>query len=526
MKTLLNVFFVLSFCLTFIGCDNESVYSYREVDAYKTILKVRDSDYPWQPYKSKRGTLSKSVNSRLTLTFNDYLGRSYKETEYPFESAQNVGFPVIDIEKLSRDYPSYIAVKHLGVGEANSFAYSDFSRYTVNSNISRKIDTGFSLNLGLFKIGSKKQMSEVFSSSKIEEEKRVFGELNVTIKDASYSVQMSSNIKKKVMLNYISKEFMDELYNTMPSELFYNYGGFVLAGFITGGRAVALYTGLYESDEEVTTKENNMNKDISASYGFKNNPGDNISGNLGIGKGFSNGQSSSGKISSMETSVKTLGGSFEFPSFSVPQSIDNININLSGWMSSLNNKSTHSIIEFTNGGLIPIVDFIMEYNLRNSFLKLYETGISKIDELQEPYIALGIDPRQPMADFYIYLVTRFGDVLILQAETIPMGLAASRVKEEVARLSSIYGVKIIEQNGLHLHSEIHFDGLDESKMTKYVDQISNTTFLLYSEDNKKYAYSIHSDRILDDYAMRKFVNNLPTANIDPMNLFNYTIIAL
>ncbi len=525
MKTLLNVFFVLFFCLPFIGCENEPL-SYRDVGVYKTILKERDSDYPWRPYKSKRSVLSKSINYRAALTFNDYLGRSYKDTEYPFESAQNVRFPIIDIEKLARDYPSYIAIKHLGEGEANSFAYSDFSRYTVNSTITRKIDTGFSLNLGLFKIGSKRKMSEVFSSSKIEEDKRVFGELNVNIKDASYSLQMSSNIKKKIMLNYLSKEFMDELYNTMPNELFSNYGGFVLSGFVTGGRAVALYTGLYESEDLVTTKEENVNKDISASYGFKDNPGDNISGNLGIGRGFSNGASSSGKISTMETSVKTIGGSPEFASFSIPQSIDNININLSGWMSSLNNKSTHSIIEFADGGLIPIVDFIMEYNLRNSFLSLYETGISKIDELQEPYIVIGIHPRQPMADFYIYFITRFGDVLSLQVETIPMGLAASRVKEEVARLSGIYGVKIIEQNGSYLYPEIHFEGLDESKMTKYVDQISNTTFLLYSDDNKKYAYSIHSDRILDDYVMRKFVNNLPIVNIDPMNLFNYTIIAL
>lgn len=526
MKRLLNVFFILFFCLLFVGCENETLYSYKEVDVHKTLLKERDSNYPWQSYKKEKSILSKSCNSRTVLTFNDYLGRSYKDTEYPFESAQNVGFPIIDIEKLARDYPSYIAVKYLGEGEANSFAYSDFSRYTVNSTISKKIDTGYSLNLGLFKIGSKKKMSEVFSSSKIEESKRVFGELNVTIKDASYSLQMSSNIKKKIMLNYLSKDFVEELYNTMPSELFSNYGGFVLSGFVTGGRAVALYTGLYESEDLVTNKEKNMNKDISASYGFKNNPNDNISGNLGIGKGFSNGESSSGKISAMETSVKTIGGSPEFASFSIPQSIDNININLSGWMSSLNNKNTHSIIEFANGGLIPIVDFIMEDNLRNSFLNLYETGISKIDELQEPYIVIGIAPRQPMADFYIHLVTRFGDVLLLQSETIPMGLAASRVKEEVARLSGIYGVKIIEQNGLFLHSEIHFEGLDESKMTKFVDPISNTTFLLYSEGNKKYAYSIHSDRILDDYVIHKFVNNLPMVNIDPMNLFNYTIIAL
>ncbi|WP_455939027.1 MAC/perforin domain-containing protein [Gemella morbillorum] len=527
MKRLLNVFFILFFCLLFVGCENETLYSYKEVDVHKTLLKERDSNYPWQSYKKEKSILSKSCNSRTVLTFNDYLGRSYKDTEYPFESAQNVGFPIIDIEKLARDYPSYIAVKYLGEGEANSFAYSDFSRYTVNSTISKKIDTGYSLNLGLFKIGSKKKMSEVFSSSKIEESKRVFGELNVTIKDASYSLQMSSNIKKKIMLNYLSKDFVEELYNTMPSELFSNYGGFVLSGFVTGGRAVALYTGLYESEDLVTNKEKNMNKDISASYGFKNNPNDNISGNLGIGKGFSNGESSSGKISAMETSVKTIGGSPEFASFSIPQSIDNININLSGWMSSLNNKNTHSIIEFVNGGLIPIVDFIMEDNLKKALLNCYESKVNTLSRLQEPYINIRLCyVSGVLGTVETGLITRFNDDILLKMETLYMAEIGDYIQRETARVSGLCGLKIINNNKLDYKVKIDFRDIDEAKMVKYIDSTNNTIYLLYSVGDKKYGYSIHTDRILDDYVMRSFVNRLPSTTIDPFDLFNYVIVAL
>ena len=60
-----------------------------------------------------------------------------------------------------------------------------------------------------------------------------------------------------------------------------------MTDFITGGRCTGLYTGLYNSNESVETKERNMNTDINASYGFKIcEDSSKVSGELGIGKGF------------------------------------------------------------------------------------------------------------------------------------------------------------------------------------------------------------------------------------------------
>ena len=73
---------------------------------------------------------------------------------------------------------------------------------------------------------------------------------------------------------------------------------------------------------------------------------------------------------------------------------------------------------------------------------------------------------------------------------------------------------------------MYCDGLDETKMVKYIDSINNTIYLLCSEGKNKYGYSIHADKLLDDYAIRDFVNRLSPTNIDPLDLFNYTIIAL
>lgn len=107
----------------------------------------------------------------------------------------------------------------IGKGEAQSFAYTGFDRYTENSSTTKKINNaGFTLNLGLFSLGAHKTMTEVFTTSKVEESKRIFGELNIQIRDASYYMQTSSNIIKKIKLDYLTEDFKEELYNLTPSE--------------------------------------------------------------------------------------------------------------------------------------------------------------------------------------------------------------------------------------------------------------------------------------------------------------------
>ena len=69
----------------------------------------------------------------------------------------------------------------------------------------------------------------------------------------------------------------------------------------------------------------------------------------------------------METSVKTIGGSPFFSNFSIPTKVDNADINLSQWVSSLNDKNTHKIIDIADEGLIPITEFMLEENMKKDF---------------------------------------------------------------------------------------------------------------------------------------------------------------
>lgn len=63
-------------------------------------------------------------------------------------------------------------------------------------------------------------------------------------------------------------------------------------------------------------------------------------------------------------------------------------------------------------------------------------------------------------------------------------------------------------------------------MQKFINNKDNVIYLLYSSNNKKYAFSIHKDYLLDTYGLRDFVNSLPVTKISTEELFNYTIVAL
>lgn len=74
-------------------------------------------------------------------------------------------------------------------------------------------------------------MTEIFSSTVTNNMQGVFGELNVAIDQNVYEMQYSTNIRAKIMENYLTTTFKDELYNTPMSEFYNNYGAFVLRSY-------------------------------------------------------------------------------------------------------------------------------------------------------------------------------------------------------------------------------------------------------------------------------------------------------
>lgn len=568
MKKTILLLTIASFAITSCRMENNLVNSEKENQLNLETILIQERD-------PNSTLILRQENSLITVAqknplFNMdptkpldlvyYLGRAYKVTELPIGSGRNVTLPVIDFEKLFNTYPKSILHKTIRESTSGYFSYSNFERYEKNSSLTKKISGGFKLNLGLFSIGAKREMTRVFKNSEMEDKKRIFGELNVNIIAGSYELKHDADDKKEIGEKFLDPVFLKKLYNNRYDNLIDFYGPYIITSFYSGGRATALYTGINNKEATSESKEKDMNTSINASYGFKmgNNKDGNISAEFGLGKGEGNSSAMSKEITNLELSVKTLGGGGDFGVFSMPKKIEDVNINLSTWASSLNDPNTHVMMDIADDGLSSFSDYLLEENFKKQDAINDEYNLPR-NQLKEPQIVV-----RPQAFYYknnnelkqltgleiqVILITRFGDKIFLDAkdilakenfdatpftdsETLSVADKVRMIKAAEAvknRLGNIYKIKIavnikpLAPRSLNSMMNI---SVDESKMKKYKNPNNNITYLLYSDGAKKFAYAVYDDFILGTYGIKEWVDNMPTTQISSKELYEYKIIGL
>ncbi|MCD8185090.1 MAG: MAC/perforin domain-containing protein [Rikenellaceae bacterium] len=515
-----QVFFLSLYRFLLFSC-NEKVSSEFEQPEFPIeteefiVIRERNPDIPLILSMPRERNQTRNATP---LEFDDYLGMSFKTDYYPFESVMNVGTPVIDIQKLTADNPTWATSRVYRNVEDDRFAYHGFDRYESNSTITRKVNSGFSINLGIFKIGKKKTMTEVFTENIVNQSTTVFGQVDINVYDAIYDLTLNSNRIRQVNDNYLHQDFLLDLYNMPVEETFRFYGGFVLSKFMTGGRATALYTGKgqnYTTSQEI---ENEMTKNLSVSFSHKS---DSVNGELGFGKKYGNGSSLSNKISQFSTSVKTLGGQYGTASFTAAQDFENVEVNLTPWLQSLNDPKTHTIIDIFDEGLVPLTAFVLEDNLKNILQELYQTWIQQENPLQEPYLLCVLPMHYPQCG--LFFLTRFLDLscfIMLKSSTTNWQELLDYAESILPDLPVKYTT-----NQEFFNRSLNLSDLTQPK--KVIDRVNNKMYLLYAED--KVGLSIHlgyDGYLLDTYTIRDMADSIPESEFNSSEILNYTLIAL
>ena len=516
------LFFAL-FAIAVSACTKEEdVLSF---DGDVKVLKERDPNSPLILFQKQYVT--PDLTTRATkVTFDDYLGRSFRATAYPYADEENLRFAVVDIKKLEAAHKDYFNVHRIGHSVVNAFSFASFDRYQEKSQVVKKVNSGFSINVGLFKIGHKRKMTEIFGSTITDNTQNIFGELNIAIDQNFYEMQYSSNISEIIMKDYLTATFKDELYNTPIEEFYKNYGAFVLTGFVTGGRATAFYSGIYKQEATATVKEKALDNEINASFSLKNVG---ASADLSFGKNSSgSGSSTESGVTEISMAIETVGGSPAYPIFTVPQKLEDVNLNLSQWMASLADTATHSIVDIADGGLVPISAFIMEKNVKNR-LGLCMKGDAMQHLLKEPQIIFErilSASSSTTTNCNVYLYTRNHEFITLDHVSVPN--IDFWIEKESERYSRIYGLTI------KVNKRIGKSFIESIKKFNYDAPLMERSFCYKSADGavylldpvQKVGYSLHNDYLLDTYAIRSFVKLLPTHDLTFEELRKYILIAL
>lgn len=396
-------------------------------ELHDTIYQLRNPSLPCV----KTHGLDNAIIMPTRATANDdknghsgeLLGYSYKMGNTILGDPQNVGFQVIDIDKVSDYDKSLISKKHIGHSSVGSFSYADYDDFLKKSQLIKKSSSGFSLNIfGLVKIGRKHKNTKIFASYINDSTRSVYGEANVAYYNSEFKLNPSESSLHAYALACLSKSFIKNLYGSPMGNILSNYGDFIMNDYITGGKMTALFAGMTRSTVSIQERLQAMDQEINASIDFKlGKDSGNVSlDSLKIGK--SNGTISGAKrfLEKSYACINTYGGKHGVEVADKPFDLNASSIDLTPWAKSLEDDDTHSIVSIGDGGLINIGDVVLEKNYKerlkytseghlNSYTNFFTTFI----EISRYYIRYSSKYNKDLYGIAAILNTRQGDKIVL-----------------------------------------------------------------------------------------------------------------
>ena len=535
-------------------------------ESYTIVLQNRQESAPHAmnfPFKAVKQKVTRSgANAGYLIGDSEsMLGYSYTIGNSILGDKENVKFPVLDLEKVKAKYSTSVIKKSLNSSNSYSFSYNGMSRYETNSQISKTVKSGFSLNVGLFKIGREKKMTELFKSSASFGSNCVYGELNIEIKGSQYELLSTTDKRKIYARECLSQSFLTDLYRGTIGNLIDSYGPFVLRSYITGGKATAFYAGKSATGSDSQTREKGLTKDINASFSWKSGSNTNsASGSLSFGNNTGSGSSSQYETQETEIYIQTFGGSPTLQTIVAPTKLNELSIDLTPWLNSLSNTNTYTIIDVTSGfkeeecGLFPMSDFVLEKNFKYRMDDTTNGFLESLNEVQDPrfeivkVLARTTNSGENLYEVAAVLTTRQGDKIVLSDGTYNSSTdtelrANNNNQTMMNKVQEIFAKKKTTFQGLQFTTNytttynpnvrkplcVRLNGFNEDKMYLYED-INSQMRYIYDPVNKialSYLYDEeYEDYVLDYYGIRDWVESLPKRKISMMMLQNYTIIGL
>lgn len=494
---------------------------------------------------------SRSTNENGTIIGNSdkLLGYSYFVGNTILGDYNNVGRKIIDLDKVKSYSTDYITPKELKQFSSERFSYSDYNTYESKLTQTKKVTTGFSINLGIFKIGRKKTTESTFKSEITTSDRAVYGELSMVYNHSSFNLDIAEGSRKLYARECLSPSFRKNLYSSTIGNIINSYGEFVLTGYITGGKAFALFAGLGATGSSAESRENGLNKDIDASFTWKDKS---ASGESKFGKGNSSSSSSSYNTSSLHTKLWMLGGQPIGLSMNSANELTNISFNLEPWVQSLSNQNNHTIVDLTENGAFPLSAFVLEENFKRRFddttlgiLPSYPTFVTPFIEITRVFERYGSN-GEALYDIAAVLNTRQGDQIVLrqvsssptdaelrsnESSTVFAQKVNSIKQEKQAFFDLEIGANSVKRLNPQMGNPLCIDlrQVDESSMAVYTNPRTGIQYIY--DKAKRIAFShiiddIDEDWILDEYGIRDWVESLPQKSISMATLASYTIIGL
>lgn len=547
--------------LFFANCANDDSFETNSSISFNDSIVILQERSPLLPkYAETRPIRLETKNQTRAINENNakidnsdaLLGYSYSVGNSILGDYKNAGLPVINLDKVKSHSKEYVLGKALRYYRTSRFSYSSEKSFESKLSETKKIASGFNLNLDLFKIGRKKTTDKVFGSAYSYTNKTVFGELTMAYHNSSFNLQAAEGARKLYARECLSDMFLSNLYSETIGNLLDTYGDYVLTGYITGGKAFALYAGYNIKAASSSEIEEKMEHSIDDSFSW--NKKESASGRLIFGNGNSSSSSSCNSFDSIQTKLWTYGGTPNGEMMNSAQDLEKVNIDLTSWVESLSDPSNHTIVDITQDGLYPMSAFVLEENFKRRLDNTSSGILQRNPYFVTPYIEIvRVFERYSSSGVALYdiaavLNTRQGDKIILKTGDAASASDSELLMNENASVFSQKALAIKQQKQQFYALEIRansatrlnpimgktlcfvFNNFNEADMYTYTNP---DTGMQYIYDKKKrvafchLTNNIYGDWILDEYGIRDWVESLPYSPISMAALANsYKIIGL
>lgn len=414
-------FYLFATCAIIIsGCVQDDEFTIPDSSnetGKELVLQERSDALPSVIGRTHKRHISRAEQNNPLIGNSDaILGKSYRVGNSILADFENVGKQILNLNAIKVSKPDMISNSQvLTKTESETYSYSSIESYAKKSTLSDVINSGFNVDLKIFKIGRKKKITETFNYSEADSSRTVFGELNFVYKQNEYVLNSTEATRRIYACNYLHPDFLYDIYNSSIKDFLDNYGNFVVTGYTTGGRVNLQYYSLFEKNESYSMRERILSDVMNASFKYKEYKGD---GELNIGNtsydSVANYKLIKNNYMSMTTYGGTQAGITSFPS----QKLETVKVNLTPWIASLKDTSLHTLVQFLHGGLCPVSAFILEDNFKK-LLDLTANGyIEPFNKIQDPEMHVirsyvrNSASGQPLYEVVAALKTAHGDYII------------------------------------------------------------------------------------------------------------------
>lgn len=522
MKTFIRFFFCFAaYFVVAVSCSksDSEFYSTEVQNQIEEVLQERNPDYPFMPSNVLPGT-QRFINA----THSDaLLGYSYSLKYFPVEDSRNIGFPVINTEKLYIDHPGLFSSPNLNHSTVRYSSFYDFSRFESNYTSNYTGQSGFGFGIGPFSASFQSKFTESFSSTNISESEAMYGYMHIAYERKLFKFNTGGNAISLIRDSYLHPDFLFMVHNTSTDEFLSSYGAFVLYKYILGGIADAYFIGKknYVSNQTESQYEEQLSSTMSLGF----------SASADASLSYQENSTHDSSIVDIEMFLETMGGLPEYTITTSPADLKNFNIDLSGWCTSLGDINNLVVSSIDSTSLLPIHEFIEEENIKEDFIETMISGTNN-RVLNEPSILLTIDRGGINVSTKMELRTRRGEYILLrEKEHFSLNTPLDTIKMREYRLIKSYfpnirvlsitrpllplqrGGAIIDPSLLVPAAE-QFNGVFNLRsMKKFVDEYTGKTYLLSTTlGNEKYAFTLFDEGIIRDYTFDDFINSLDTAS--------------